>query len=129
MKKISSGRLCRSVALGALFTATSGFAFAQQTQPTVDTVQPAEEQEADDGDVVVITGSRIQNDTFTSASAMTVVMCMPSTDDRFVSRTSENVESYGKSPSEKDCMSHSYTPDTNIMMKIADNHTHMMNIT
>jgi len=73
MKKISSGRLCRSVALGALFTATSGFAFAQQTQPTVDTVQPAEEQEADDGDVVVITGSRIQNDTFTSASAMTVV--------------------------------------------------------
>jgi hypothetical protein len=71
MKKISSGRLCRSVAFGALFTATSGFAFAQQTQPTVDTVQPAEEQEADDGDVVVITGSRIQNDTFTSASAMT----------------------------------------------------------
>jgi iron complex outermembrane receptor protein len=73
MKKISSGRLCRSVALGALFTATSGFAFAQQTQPVVETVPPAEEQEADDSDVVTITGTRIQNDTFSSASAMTVV--------------------------------------------------------
>jgi iron complex outermembrane receptor protein len=73
MKKISSGRLCRSVALGALFTATGGFAFAQQTPPVVDTVQPVEEQEADDSDVVTITGTRIQNDTFSSASAMTVV--------------------------------------------------------
>ena len=74
MKKFSrSGRLCRSVALGALFTATSGFAFAQQTQPAIDTVQPVEEQEEDDGDVVTITGSRIQNDSFSSSSAMTVV--------------------------------------------------------
>jgi iron complex outermembrane receptor protein len=61
------------VALGALFTATSGFAFAQQAQPVVDTVQPVEEQEADEGDVVTVTGTRIQNDTFSSASAMTVV--------------------------------------------------------
>jgi iron complex outermembrane receptor protein len=73
MKKLSrTDRLRRSAALGALLSATGGLAFAQEAPPTVDTVQPVEEQ-TEKGDVVTITGSRIQTDTYTSSSAMTVV--------------------------------------------------------
>lgn len=74
---IWAGRLRRSVALGALLSATSAAAFAQGQPPanTVDKVKPPEQTPAPapEGDVVVITGSRIAQDTYSSPSAMTVV--------------------------------------------------------
>jgi iron complex outermembrane receptor protein len=48
---------------------------AQETQPpqTVDTVQPVEESPPDEGDRVIVTGSRLSNE-FTSASPMDVIV-------------------------------------------------------
>jgi len=73
--QIWAGRLRRSAALGALLSATGGFAFAQEppVTDTVETVKPPEEKPAPPSDVITITGSRIVTDTYNSASAMTVV--------------------------------------------------------
>lgn len=74
MKKLSrTDRLRRSAALGALLSATGGLAFAQETPAAIDTVQPVEEQTEEQSDVITITGSRIQTDSYTSTSPMTVV--------------------------------------------------------
>ncbi|MDP3738259.1 MAG: TonB-dependent receptor [Hyphomonadaceae bacterium] len=69
-----AARLCRSAAIGALLAATSYHAYAQQTPSTqtVDTVQPAEPQDEQTGDRVVITGSRLANQ-FSSSAPMDIV--------------------------------------------------------
>jgi iron complex outermembrane receptor protein len=76
-----AARLCRSAALGALL-ASSLPAVAQVTeqgpQPPPETVQPAEEEE-DSGDRVVITGSRIARDAFTSTAPIQVITAEAST--------------------------------------------------
>jgi iron complex outermembrane recepter protein len=75
---ILADRLRRSAALGALLTATGAAAFAQQTPPpttpppVVTTTPPAEEED-DTADRITVTGSRIQTDSYSSASPMTVV--------------------------------------------------------
>jgi iron complex outermembrane receptor protein len=74
MRKLNSAsRLRRGAALGALLSATGGLAFAQETTTTVDTVQPPEAVEEESSETITITGSRIQQDTYNSPSAMTVV--------------------------------------------------------
>jgi iron complex outermembrane receptor protein len=74
---ILADRLRRSAALGALLTATGTMAWAQQAPPTpppqvIQTTPPAEEPDAT-ADRITVTGSRIQTDTYSSSSAMTVV--------------------------------------------------------
>jgi iron complex outermembrane receptor protein len=70
-----AGRLRRSVAFGVLASVASFPAFSQETtQPaTVDTTQPAQVEENSGSDRVVITGSRLRTDSFTSASPMSVI--------------------------------------------------------
>lgn len=75
-----AARLCRSAALGALL-ASSAPALAQVTesgpQPPAETVQPPEER--DEGDRVVVTGSRIARDAFTSTAPIQVITSEQST--------------------------------------------------
>lgn len=70
-----AARLRRSAAIGIVFAATCAPAFAQNdSQPpaqTVDVVQPAEETE--EGDRVVVTGSRIARSAFTSTAPIQVI--------------------------------------------------------
>lgn len=75
-----AARLCRSAALGALLVAAAP-AIAQvaetPTQP-VETTQPPETTD-DEGDRVVITGSRIPRDAFTSSAPIQVITAEAST--------------------------------------------------
>lgn len=70
-----AARLSRTVALGVLAGVASYPAFAQQTPATqtVETVQPPEPEPEEARDRVTVTGSRIVQDSYNSASAMTVV--------------------------------------------------------
>ena len=68
-------RLRRSVATCALLAAACAPAFAQQTSAapqTVETTQPAPQTGEDEGDRVIVTGTRLANQ-FTSASPMDVI--------------------------------------------------------
>lgn len=70
-----AARLRRSAAAGALIAVIGlPVAHAQQTPApqTVETTQPAEQEPADDGDRVIVTGTRLANQ-FTSASPMDVI--------------------------------------------------------
>ncbi len=75
-------RLRRSAAISVVFAATCTPAFAQNnTQPpptTVDAVQPAD-QTNEEGDRVVVTGSRIARDAFTSTAPIQVITAEAST--------------------------------------------------
>src|SRR5215813_6235940 len=80
-----AARLCRSAAIGALFAACAP-AFAQNTnqqqsppQTTVDNVQPTEQPTEEKGERVVITGSRIRRDEFTSTAPIQVITAEEST--------------------------------------------------
>ncbi|MDP3738258.1 MAG: TonB-dependent receptor [Hyphomonadaceae bacterium] len=74
-------RLRRSAAIGALLATSCAPAFAQNAPqnppqtppPAVDTVQPAEQNDQEEGERVVITGSRIPRDTFTSTAPIQVI--------------------------------------------------------
>ena len=75
---IFADRLRRSAALGALLTAAGAAAWGQQSpsqpQPPPVVVTTPQDQPAEEvADKVTVTGSRIQTDTYSSASAMTVV--------------------------------------------------------
>ncbi len=75
-----AARLCRSAALGALLAAGAP-AIAQVTEgpsQPVETTQPPEAAE-DEGDRVVITGSRIPRDAFTSSAPIQVITAEQST--------------------------------------------------
>jgi iron complex outermembrane receptor protein len=76
-----TARLCRSAALGVVLAASAP-AFGQQTpagtQPTAETVTPPEPAE-DNNDRVVITGSRIARDAFTSTAPIQVITAESST--------------------------------------------------
>ncbi len=76
-----AARLFRSAALGALIAAASPAIaqIADQTSPQpVETTQPSEAAE-DDGDRVVITGSRIPRNAFTSTAPIQVITAEAST--------------------------------------------------
>ncbi|HEY7800296.1 MAG TPA: TonB-dependent receptor plug domain-containing protein, partial [Hyphomonadaceae bacterium] len=80
-----AARLRRSAALGALLATTCAPAFAQtpstpapQAAP-VETTQPADESQQDEGDRVVVTGSRIARDAFTSTAPIQVITAEAST--------------------------------------------------
>ncbi|HEX5008657.1 MAG TPA: TonB-dependent receptor, partial [Hyphomonadaceae bacterium] len=80
-----AARLCRSAAIGALLAATCAPALAQQTPATpapqtapVETTQPAEDTQQE-GDRVVVTGSRIARDAFTSTAPIQVITAEAST--------------------------------------------------
>lgn len=70
-----AARLRRSAAVGGLLATLTGPAFAQETPAPSQVVEtiPPKEQPAEEGERVVITGTRIQTDTYNSPSAMTVV--------------------------------------------------------
>jgi len=76
-----TARLCRSAALGVVLAASAP-ALAQQTdttaQPTAETVKPPEAP-AENPDRVVITGSRIARDAFTSTAPIQVITAEQST--------------------------------------------------
>jgi iron complex outermembrane receptor protein len=83
-----AARLRRSAAIGALLTAACAPAFAQnnpqppptQTAPPVDQTTPAEQPaEPEPGDRVIITGSRIARDAFTSTAPIQVITAEAST--------------------------------------------------
>ena len=78
-----TARLRRSAAIGALLTASCAPAFAQNSPQTptsgVETVQPADQTEPETGDRVVITGSRIARDAFTSTAPIQVITAEQST--------------------------------------------------
>jgi iron complex outermembrane receptor protein len=68
-----AARLRRSAALGAILTAVCVPAFAQNVPlQTVETTQPTPTDDADEGERIVVTGTRLTNQ-FTSASPMDVV--------------------------------------------------------
>ncbi len=77
-----AARLRRSAAIGAVFAVTCAPAFAQTPEqppaPAVDSIQPAEEPE-NESDRVVITGSRIARDAFTSTAPIQVITAEAST--------------------------------------------------
>ena len=72
--------LCRSAALGVVLAASAP-AFAQQSdapaQPPVETVKPPEAEK--DSDRVVVTGSRIARDAFTSTAPIQIITSEQST--------------------------------------------------
>jgi iron complex outermembrane receptor protein len=75
-----SGYLLRSAALGVVMASLGGPLYAQQAPPSPttspappDQIPPKPEEVKKAGEVVVVTGSRIKNDTFSSASPMSVV--------------------------------------------------------
>lgn len=76
-----AGRLRRSAAVGVLAMTVGLPALAQETTSppdnTVDTIQQPQTEPAGEappnGDVIVVTGSRLQNSSFTSSSPMTVI--------------------------------------------------------
>lgn len=84
-------RLRRSAATCALLAAVCAPAFAQNTPqtppPPVDNVQPPEQSEQDSEDRVVVTGSRIPRNAFTSTAPIQVITAEASTLEGLVDTT------------------------------------------